>query len=112
MNPLKTLVPVNASRNKVVDQQMDLLVFCWRRTQPQQSIGRVYLPQIRPHPISPSLPEAQRWSGHLSNSLVPFYTTLKPTFGYRFSWETDHKRRAIGIDAREPCSGGVISNAK
>uniref|UniRef100_A0A8C7QGL9 Uncharacterized protein n=1 Tax=Oncorhynchus mykiss TaxID=8022 RepID=A0A8C7QGL9_ONCMY len=37
-----------------------------------------------------------------SNSLMPFYTVVKPTCGYRFSRETDHKRRHIGIPASNP----------
>ncbi|CAL8402141.1 unnamed protein product [Arctogadus glacialis] len=101
MNPLKTLVPVNASRMKVVDKQIDVLVFSWRMAQLKKA-GMVPLPQIRPQPTSPSLPVPLQWSDQPSNSLLPFYTALKPTFGCRFSWDTDHKIRSSGIDAKKP----------
>uniref|UniRef100_A0A8C5CUE2 Uncharacterized protein n=1 Tax=Gadus morhua TaxID=8049 RepID=A0A8C5CUE2_GADMO len=53
--------------------------------------------------------KGSNWEGSLapnqttpSNSLLPFYTALKPTFGCRFSWDTDHKIRSSGIDAKKP----------
>ena len=53
-----------------------------------KEVGRVpSLPPIRPQPISPALPEAQQWSDQPPNSLLPFYTAVKPTFRCRFSWD-------------------------
>uniref|UniRef100_A0A3P9A5A9 Uncharacterized protein n=1 Tax=Esox lucius TaxID=8010 RepID=A0A3P9A5A9_ESOLU len=37
-----------------------------------------------------------------SNSLMPFYTMIKPTCGYRFSRETAHNRQHTGIHASNP----------
>ncbi|CDQ63823.1 unnamed protein product [Oncorhynchus mykiss] len=104
-NPLKTLVPVNASRNRVVDKQMELLVFSWRRRQN----GRALLPPMthpgpatKPSSGPPCSSEPLPWLNVGSNSLMPFFTVVKPTCGYRFSRETDHKRRHIGIPASNP----------
>ncbi|XP_076877840.1 uncharacterized protein LOC143526921 [Brachyhypopomus gauderio] len=91
-NPLKTLMPVNASRRRVVDKQLDPLIFCWRQKEQQAGVQ------------SPSLSYCEEQTQHATpqitchaNSLSPFYTVGKPTCGYRFSWSTDHRRRHTGI---------------
>lgn len=105
MNPLKTLVPVNASRRKVVDKHIELLVFSWKQRQHQRAI----LPAIdhSVHPTketssgtSTSGPQNQL-TGAL-NSLTPFYSVVKPTCGFRFSWETNHRYHNTGILASNP----------
>ncbi|KAM9534892.1 uncharacterized protein ACWYII_039675 isoform 2-T2 [Salvelinus alpinus] len=104
-NPLKTLVPVNASRSRVVVKQMKLLVFSWR----QRQHGRALLPPMthpghatKPFSGPRCSPEPLPQLNVGSNSLIPFYTVAKPTCGYRFSRETDHKHRHIGIPASNP----------
>ncbi|XP_057181801.1 putative uncharacterized protein GUCA1ANB isoform X2 [Triplophysa rosa] len=36
------------------------------------------------------------------NSLRPFYTAQKPTCGYSFSWDTDHRHKPTGLQPHNP----------
>nr|XP_014347392.1 PREDICTED: uncharacterized protein LOC106704584 [Latimeria chalumnae] len=111
-NPLKTIIPTNASRRHVVDKNLDLLMFSyWAK----HLANNASVPaRIRNHPfLLPTLNAAEKGAEQLrqlpsecqhiisdhrsSNSLAPFYNMSKPTCGYRFSRDTDHKRRNIGI---------------
>ncbi|KAJ7999124.1 hypothetical protein DPEC_G00212150 [Dallia pectoralis] len=104
-NPLKTLVPVNASRNRVVDQQIEPLVFSWRQRQLGRPLGPPITHLSRANRPSSGLSRSQEPLPQLnvvSNSLMPFYTMMRPTCGYQFSWDTVHNRRHIGIPASNP----------
>lgn len=48
-------------------------------------------------PADPSPWTRQAWWKKSRNTYEPHCITGKPTFGYYFSWDTDHRRRRIGI---------------
>lgn len=104
MNPLKTIIPVNASKNKVVDKQLDLLLFSWCQSQRMQA----QLPpsDLDEEPQTAATSHVREPQSTLTNiranSLIPFYTAIKPTCGYRFSRDTDHRHKLIGIPASNP----------
>ncbi|XP_063072651.1 putative uncharacterized protein CIMIP3 [Engraulis encrasicolus] len=115
MDPTRTIVPTNASKNKVVDKQLDLLLFSWWRRQqhlqqperePQEQQQSTASPHPDQRPKTAATPQAKEAQASVNNvrcnSLIPFYTATKPTCGYRFSRETDHKRKVIGIPASNP----------
>uniref|UniRef100_A0A673Y2Z9 Uncharacterized protein n=1 Tax=Salmo trutta TaxID=8032 RepID=A0A673Y2Z9_SALTR len=70
----------------------------WDLLPPMTHPGHATKPSSGPPCSSEPLP----WLNMGSNSLMPFYTVVKPTCGYRFSREVDHKRRHIGIPASNP----------
>ena len=50
-------------------------------------------------PADPSPWTSQAWWKKSRNTYEPHCITGKPTFGYYFSWGTDHRRRRFGIES-------------
>ncbi|KAG5274586.1 hypothetical protein AALO_G00137930 [Alosa alosa] len=103
VNPLKTIIPINASKNKVVDKQLNLLVFSWwQRQQDQVQLSPACsCDHNQESQTAAKEPQSTLTNIH-TNSLIPFYSAVKPTCGYRFSRDTDHRRKTIGIPTSNP----------
>ncbi|XP_043933051.1 putative uncharacterized protein GUCA1ANB [Protopterus annectens] len=106
-DPLKN-VPVNASRRKIVDKTQELLMFSYwhnylasNTSLPDHIQKKLILPpmEIKPEepPCSALKIDSHTGSFNSSNTIFSFHTMSKPTCGYRYTRETDHKKRLIGV---------------
>ncbi|KAL6464157.1 hypothetical protein MHYP_G00264740 [Metynnis hypsauchen] len=69
-------------------RQMPMKVDRWVDLQSERPAG-----PLLPHRPCHAPQKPHRATPEHSNSLSPFYTEEKPTCGFRFCWNTDHRRR-------------------
>ncbi|XP_053104933.1 putative uncharacterized protein GUCA1ANB [Hemicordylus capensis] len=65
----------------------------------EQALASEYVPVvIHPGGQKPEALSFAFYNPNYSNSYMPFYTLQKPTCGYRYCRDTDHRRRVLDVE--------------
>ncbi|KAL8179112.1 UNVERIFIED_CONTAM: hypothetical protein K2H54_060128 [Gekko kuhli] len=65
----------------------------------EQALASTYVPVvIHPGGHKPESLKFAFYNPNYTNSYTPFYTLQKPTCGYRYSPDTDHKKKVMDVE--------------